>query len=244
MRKLASDLRAAGHNVWIDEAVLNIGDSLIGKIRKGLDQVDYVAAVLSKNSIRSEWVSKELEIASNRELEEKRVVVLPLLIEKVELPGFLKGKFYCDFTAQNSYKQAFDLLLRALDSQKVMPDVSATEIARLQAELEKAKSVIKKHQNEINVHRRIALRGKSAKLVAAIEKADKEYPLHTPINATYAFELANTPITLDYLLWVISKVEQEGSHPMEMLLSLENKWDKVNTMLEAYKQLLAAIESG
>ena len=39
-----------GHSVWIDEAEINIGDSLIGKIREGLDEVDFVAAVLSKHS--------------------------------------------------------------------------------------------------------------------------------------------------------------------------------------------------
>ncbi|WP_203368849.1 toll/interleukin-1 receptor domain-containing protein [Cysteiniphilum marinum] len=97
-RKLATSLRASGHGVWIDEAEINIGDSLIEKIRDGIDEVDYVAAILSSNSINSAWVTKELDLASNREIEEGRIVVLPLLIEKVNLPGFLKGKFYGDFT--------------------------------------------------------------------------------------------------------------------------------------------------
>ena len=87
----------AGHAVWIDEAEINIGDSLIEKIRNGLDQVDYVAAILSRASIDSPWVTRELDIASNREIDEGRTVVLPLLVEKVDLPGFLKGKFYGDF---------------------------------------------------------------------------------------------------------------------------------------------------
>ncbi|MFC6570248.1 toll/interleukin-1 receptor domain-containing protein [Pseudomonas brassicacearum] len=113
-RRLANDLRQAGHSVWIDEAEINIGDSLIGKIREGLDEVDFVAAVLSEHSIGSVWVQRELEIASNREIEERRVVVLPLLVQKVALPGFLKGKFYADFTDPSSYKPMLDLLLRAL----------------------------------------------------------------------------------------------------------------------------------
>ena len=92
VRKLAADLRNNGHTVWIDEAEINIGDSLIGKIREGLDNVDYVAAVLSKKSIKSEWVIRELDIASNREIKEKKVIVLPILIEEVELPGFLNEK--------------------------------------------------------------------------------------------------------------------------------------------------------
>ena len=60
-RKLAASLRRAGHVVWIDEAEINIGDSLVEKIREGLDKVDYVAAILSKASIGSSWVTKELD---------------------------------------------------------------------------------------------------------------------------------------------------------------------------------------
>jgi hypothetical protein len=67
-RKLTADLRKAGHAVWIDEAEINIGDSLIVKIREGIDEVDYVAAILSTSSINSEWVKKELDIATNREI--------------------------------------------------------------------------------------------------------------------------------------------------------------------------------
>lgn len=243
VRKLASDLRAAGHSVWVDEAELNIGDSLIGKIREGLDQVDYVAAVLSKNSIGSEWVNKELEIASNREIEEKKVIVLPLLLEKIDLPGFLKGKFYGDFSDPDSYGEKLSLLLRAIGKTKTLPEVSPEEITRLRESLESAQALAKLRKKEVDVHRKIALRGKSKKLIEAIEKADERFPLYTPINTTYAFELGNTPVTLDYLLWVLSKVEREGSHPMEMLLTLNKQWDEVSAMLAAYKDLLDAIEN-
>ena len=243
VRKLASDLRAAGHSVWVDEAELNIGDSLIGKIREGLDQVDYVAAVLSKDSIGSDWVNKELEIASNREIEEKKVIVLPLLLEKVDLPGFLKGKFYGDFSNPDSYKEKLDLLLRAVGNTKGLPEVSSEEIVRLKEALESAQALAETRKKEVDAHRKIALRGKSKKLVEAIKKADIKFPLYTPINTTYAFELSSIPVTLDYLLWVIRKVEREGAHPMEMLLSLNKQWDEAAAMLAAYKDLLDAIEN-
>jgi hypothetical protein len=85
-RRLASDLRKSGHSVWFDEAEINIGDSLVAKISDGLREVDFVAAILSTASIESAWVQKELEIASNREIREKKVVVLPIIIADVELP--------------------------------------------------------------------------------------------------------------------------------------------------------------
>ena len=157
-RKLAADLRAAGHVVWIDEAEIEIGDSLVEKIRDGIDQVDYVAALLSSASVESEWVKRELDLASNREIDEKRVVVLPLIVEKVDLPGFLKGKFYCDFTLEEKYKSSLELLLRRLKPAKPVPSVSATEFAALQQQLQAALSQVEAHKAEVQIHRSIALR--------------------------------------------------------------------------------------
>jgi hypothetical protein len=117
VRKLAKDLMAFGHKVWIDEAELNIGDSLIEKITSGLYEVDYVAAIISSHSITSNWVKKELEMAYTREINEKRVIVLPILIEKVGLPSFLVGKFYGDFINKRLYKRKLNLLLRTLGTE-------------------------------------------------------------------------------------------------------------------------------
>jgi len=100
---LAKDLRISGYYVWTDDAEIKIGDSLIQKIREGIDKVEYVGAVLSYNSINSEWVIKELDIAMNQEIEGKKVKVLPLLLDDVELPGFLKGKKYVTTHPLRSY---------------------------------------------------------------------------------------------------------------------------------------------
>lgn len=242
-RRLAADLRASGHDVWIDEAEIEIGDSLIHKIREGLDAVDYVAAILSSNSIESEWVTKELEIASNREIDEKRVVVLPLMIENVGMPGFLKGKFYGDFTNDDKYDETLALLLRKLGPARQMPTLSPDEILSLQNELKTAKAAAAAHESALQQHQRIAMKGKSPKLVNAIESANKKYPAHAPINVTYAFEVGDLPVTLDYLLWAIGKAEMRGSHPLEIMLSLDDKWGLVESMLSAYGDLLAAHHS-
>lgn len=239
-RKLASDLRKAGHGVWIDEAEINIGDSLIEKIREGLDQVDFVAAVLSTSSINSAWVTRELDIASNREIEEKRVVVLPLLLEQVELPGFLKGKFYGDFTDPSRYDETLSLLIRKLGTTTEPIQPSRDELAILREQLAVAKASAAEHIKALQAHQRIALRGKSRKLIDAVLAANEKFPLHAPINATHAFEVSNKPITLDYLLWAIAKTQRVGAHPLEVLLTLENKWPEVEAMLEAYDDLLSS----
>src|SRR5262249_3818196 len=92
VRRLAQDLQKAGIRVWLDEAEMMIGDSLIEKIRQGIDEMDYLGVVLSPNSVQSSWVKRELDVAMNQEIGGKRVKVLPLVIKECELPGFLEGK--------------------------------------------------------------------------------------------------------------------------------------------------------
>lgn len=238
VRKLASDLRHYGHTVWIDEAEINIGDSLIGKIREGLDKVDYVAVILSKASIESEWVKKEIEIASTREIYEKRVIVLPIIIESVELPAFLIGKFYGDFSNESDYIENFNLLLRSIGtSEKVTPNEGA-ELGRLKAELKEALLVAEKYRKETDKLREFSLSTKSNKLRAEIEKDNKRNPDHAPINSVYAFELDKVPITLGYLLWVIGKIQLQGYHAVAILLEMHGSWDLAKRMIEAYSEML------
>jgi len=43
------------------------------------------------------WCNKEINAGFLKELEEKRVVVLPVLLEDCEIPIFARGKLYADF---------------------------------------------------------------------------------------------------------------------------------------------------
>lgn len=113
-RRLGNDLRRYGVKVWIDEAEINIGDSLIEKISEGLEVSDYLIAIWSKNSINSEWVKREIDIALNKEIKNKKVVVLPCLLDDSELAPFLKGKMHADFRDMSRYVDARKKLVRAL----------------------------------------------------------------------------------------------------------------------------------
>ena len=53
-RAIAKKLVQYGIHVWIDEAEIKPGDSLIKKIRDGIEYVDYLVALISKNSVESE----------------------------------------------------------------------------------------------------------------------------------------------------------------------------------------------
>lgn len=109
---LAITLGQKGIKTWVDEGEILVGDSLIEKIQEGISKTRYFAIVLSNDSINSYWVKKELEMAIAREFEEKKVVIIPILIEDCEPPLYLKTKKYADF--RTSDEKGLRELLRVL----------------------------------------------------------------------------------------------------------------------------------
>jgi light-regulated signal transduction histidine kinase (bacteriophytochrome) len=114
-RRLATDLKLAGAEVWFDEAEIKLGDSLISKIENGIDVTDYLGIVLSPDSVNSSWVRKEVEIALNKEILGKKVIVLPFLYRECKIPGFLLGKKYADFRSEENYISALNEIKAKLD---------------------------------------------------------------------------------------------------------------------------------
>jgi hypothetical protein len=95
--KLAAHLVKNNAHVWIDTWELNVGDSILTHVQQAIQELSALLIVLSKKSVESEWCKKELNAGLMRELDEKRVLVLPLLLETCEVPMFLREKMYADF---------------------------------------------------------------------------------------------------------------------------------------------------
>jgi hypothetical protein len=114
--RLQGALSKRGVGVWIDKKEILVGDSLIQRIREGISTSQYICAVISNNSINSNWVQEELDLAMNQQIERGKVKVLPILIEsKIELPSFLKGKLYVDFSNAD-FENCVEVLMRRLRS--------------------------------------------------------------------------------------------------------------------------------
>lgn len=115
-RRLARDLSARGAQVWLDEAVMYLGDSLLDKIGGDISKADYVAVLLSRRSVKSDWVQREVAIALGHGIQ-----ILPVLIEDCEFPGVLQDKVFADFRKPEGYGEALDLIVRRLG----LPDHSS-----------------------------------------------------------------------------------------------------------------------
>jgi hypothetical protein len=114
VRRLAQDLEAQGVYCWLDEAEIKIGESLIEKIRSGIDKVDFVAVILSQKSVEAPWVRREVDVAMNQEIAGRSVKVLPVMLSHCELPGFLLGKLYADFTEEALYEAELKKLISSV----------------------------------------------------------------------------------------------------------------------------------
>jgi len=106
--KLAIQLVRRNVNVWLDRWELSVGDSLVDRVQEAVDGASALLVILSQASTASEWCKKELSAGLLRELEEKRVVVMPVMLEDCDVPVFARGKMFADFRTD------FDVGLRAV----------------------------------------------------------------------------------------------------------------------------------
>lgn len=101
--KLAAELQEHGIASWVDEAELHFGDSLLTKLSDAIEQIALVLAVISESSVDSAWVRQELEWAMTKEIRDRRITVIPILIQQCDIPFFLLNKLYADFTKSASF---------------------------------------------------------------------------------------------------------------------------------------------
>ena len=121
VERLAHDLQFYGIRVWIDDAELGVGDSLIQKVADAIEACEYLVVVLSPHSVGSAWVEKELQIAMTQEIKGRRVVVLPLLRADCHLPAFLVDKVYADFRTEERYGEGLNKILKRLGVTALVP---------------------------------------------------------------------------------------------------------------------------
>jgi hypothetical protein len=96
-QQLASDLDELGHESWLDEWEIKVGEVIPSKIEHGITEADYAVVILSTSSVKSGWVEREWKIKYWEEIERNKTLVLPVLFEDCEIPPLLKVKKYADF---------------------------------------------------------------------------------------------------------------------------------------------------
>lgn len=114
-QKIAFELVRSKAHIWMDVNELRAGDSLIDKIQAALDTAGAIVVILSKAFVASSWCQTELSAGLIRELEEKNIIVIPVLKEDCTVPIFLRRKMYADF--RTDFSRGMGELLGALASE-------------------------------------------------------------------------------------------------------------------------------
>jgi hypothetical protein len=148
--KLLRSLKVLPVSVWVDKLEIRVGDSIIDKVASGLRDADALVIVLSPASVTSRWVAEELNAAFMRMMEGREVRVCPALMERCELPLFLAGRKYADFTG-NYARGLRDLI------EGIIPDLTLwTALKRIAAEFESLLGVIERSTDRAEIYQALA----------------------------------------------------------------------------------------
>lgn len=110
--KIASGLQALDFRVWYAKWSIAPGEFIYQKIEDGLAQNDILLILLSPDSVKSRWVEQELNTALLRHLSGQNVAILPVIVDKCEIPNALQNIKYIDLS--EDYHEGFIQLIGSL----------------------------------------------------------------------------------------------------------------------------------
>jgi len=126
VNRLHTDLRGRGVQCWFAPVDIKMGDKFLQRIYEAISLYDKLLIVLSRESIESSWVEREVYAALEREArdKEKRTVLLPIRLDnavmssKMAWVGTIRNSRQIgDFQywkEQDKYEKAFNRLLHDL----------------------------------------------------------------------------------------------------------------------------------
>jgi len=111
---LLPPLEQAGLRVCIDYRDFELGVSPQENMENAVNGSRHVVLVLSSSSVNSEWSGFEYLLASEEDPIAKRRKLVPLLIEKIDLPQRFRMRTYADFCDPANYEAEMKRVIRAV----------------------------------------------------------------------------------------------------------------------------------
>ena len=117
VRRIAEALRAAGHEPWMDEDEILVGDSIPASVERGLRSADFVVLCLSKAAAERGWVEAERDATLMQQLRERKARILPVRLEDVAAPYLIAQLAYVDvFPDEATFQRGMSRLARSIDA--------------------------------------------------------------------------------------------------------------------------------
>jgi hypothetical protein len=113
-RDLLARLEEAGFRVAIDERDFRPEQHYVQEMERCIVQSRYTLAIISKRYLESGNTEEEALIAKALTLGQRQKRLIPILIERAQLPLWLSGAVGIDFGKTDGIAEPLDLLIRAL----------------------------------------------------------------------------------------------------------------------------------
>lgn len=116
---VVEDLKSIGLNIWIDRDRIKPGERIREAINSQIELSFCILVFISARSIESSFVLNEIDIAMLREMNEKKIVLIPIILGRFDitsLPSDLKGKLAIDLRNSflSKYKRERSRLIHAI----------------------------------------------------------------------------------------------------------------------------------
>lgn len=95
-RYIADALKRSGVATLFDEWELQLGDSIVQHIERAVESSDFVLVLLSPAAVNSHWIEHEWSAAFSKELNDRAIRILPVLIADCDIPPLLASRAYLD----------------------------------------------------------------------------------------------------------------------------------------------------
>jgi restriction endonuclease Mrr len=96
--EIAEGLRKHGINVPLDAWEFASGDSIEDRVDLAVRSSDVFVIILSKSSVASRWLKRELTDAHAKEMNDRAITIIPVRIEECVVPASLADRPYLDLS--------------------------------------------------------------------------------------------------------------------------------------------------
>lgn len=77
-------------HIWKDSKDIPIGGEILDSVYYAIKNTSHFCCIISSSSVKSGWVKEELSYAKHRILEGTSLMIVPILIDDVEIPNYIK----------------------------------------------------------------------------------------------------------------------------------------------------------
>lgn len=117
VRRIANALRVAGHEPWLDEDQILVGESIPAAIERGLRDADFVVLCLSEAAATRGWIEAERDATLMQQFLQRKERILPIRLGPVTPPHLIASLAHVDlFPDDDAFSHGVARLVQSLDA--------------------------------------------------------------------------------------------------------------------------------